>query len=74
MPRGVIRPVEYKILTHVDTLAYRAGCLRCSWKARGEPEAEPVQNACMEHAAASGHRSFRMVCEGVSIVLREGER
>ncbi len=74
MPRVVIRPVEYEIRTHRDTLAYGADCLGCSWKAKGASEPEPVQDACMKHAAASGHRSFRQSCEGISIVLRKGHQ
>ncbi|MEU7167065.1 hypothetical protein AB0A70_20880 [Streptomyces morookaense] len=66
--------MEYEIRTHLDTLAYRADCLGCSWKVRDKPEPEPVQDACMKHAAASGHWSFRMVCEGISIVFRKEER
>ncbi|WP_436319596.1 DUF7848 domain-containing protein [Streptomyces syringium] len=74
MTRARIRHVNHTITTHPDTVTYGADCLGCSWKIKGKSEPDSVLDACMQHAGISGHREFRTICQGLSYVLRSGER
>lgn len=72
--RVTLRHVDHTITTHPDTVTYGADCLGCTWKIKGKSEPEPVLDACLQHAGTSGHREFRTACQGLSYVVRQGER
>ncbi|MDT0451883.1 hypothetical protein RM609_22765 [Streptomyces sp. DSM 40473] len=62
----------HTITVHPETVTYSADCLGCAWKVRGEEAPEPVQDACMAHAARDWHMEFRTVGEGFAYVLSNG--
>ncbi|WP_438828621.1 DUF7848 domain-containing protein [Streptomyces klenkii] len=62
----------HAITVHPETVTYSADCLGCAWKIRGAEAPEPMQDACMAHAAQDWHEEFRTVVEGFAYVLSNG--
>ncbi|MFD4635308.1 hypothetical protein ACFVYR_30840 [Streptomyces sp. NPDC058284] len=73
--RGVLRFVTHRITEHPDVpAAYSATCKACGWSTGPEPDAAPVDVACLEHAGRSGHRAFRRLRGSDAFVVREDEK